>query len=92
VIAKEEKSAAPSTFIRHRGYVAWDEPVKNELDEQDSTFRIRPTATGYGVHFESVNFNKYFLKHFNFRLRIAPYSKKDLYTKDSTWIPRKVEC
>jgi hypothetical protein len=47
---KEDK-AAPATFIRHRGYVAWDEPSNNVLDQKDSTFVVRPSKLGTGVHF-----------------------------------------
>lgn len=92
VVPKEEAKKAPALFIRHRNYVAWDEPVKNDLDKKDSTFIVHKATYGRGVHFESINFPKYYIKHHNFRLRIAPYSRKDLFIKDSTWIPMKVDC
>lgn len=88
----KEAKAAPATFIRHRGYVAWDEPSNNVLDQKDSTFVVRPSQLGTGVHFQSVNFNNYYLRHQNFRLRISPINNKDLFLKDSTWIPKKVDC
>ena len=66
--------------------------ITNELDANDSTFIIRPNPQGVGVQFESVNFPKYFLRHQNYRVKLNAGENRELFKKDSTFIPYVVDC
>ena len=79
-------------FLRHQNWMGKATKITNDLDANDSTFIIRPNPQGVGVQFESVNFPKYFLRHQNYRVKLNAGENRELFKKDSTFIPYVVDC
>jgi hypothetical protein len=79
----------PQRFIRHRNYLGYVEPVKTNLDELDSSFRVTTgLANGNCISLESKNFPNHFLRHRNYRVVLSANDNSDLFRQDATFCPR----
>ena len=77
----------PDRYVRHRSSLGYIDPIakSDRLGRVDGTFRIVPGLAGTCRSFESVNYPGYFLRHQNFRLKLAPRADDDLFKKDATF-------
>jgi hypothetical protein len=76
----------PDRFIRHKNSLGFIEPINNELDRKDATFRLIPgLANSNCISFESINFPNHFLRHENFRLKLAGRIDQQLFREDATF-------
>jgi hypothetical protein len=77
----------PDRYIRHRlslGYV--DQIVASDkLGRKDATFRIVPGLAGRCRSFESVNYPGHFLRHQDYRLKLAKQTDDQLFKEDATF-------
>ena len=74
-------------YIRHRSSLGHIDPIAagDPLARQDATFRLVPGVAGRLNSFESVNYPGHFLRHENFRLKLAPQSNDQLFKDDATF-------
>jgi hypothetical protein len=77
----------PDRYIRHRNLLAYIDPIaaEDKLGRKDSTFRIVPGLAGKCRSFESVNYPGYFLRHQDFRLKLAKQTDDQLFKDDATF-------
>jgi hypothetical protein len=77
----------PDRYIRHRlslGYV--DSIVASDkLARNDATFRLVPGLAGRCRSFEAVNYPGYFLRHQNYRVKLAKQTGDPLFKEDATF-------
>ena len=75
-----------NVFLRHRNHLIYRDTFEDlELFRADASFYIRNNAffEGY-VALESVNYPEHFIRHQNYRLKIAKDSS-DLYKNDASF-------
>lgn len=74
-------------YIRHRSLLGYVDRIvaSDKLARQDATFRLVPGLAGKCNSFESVNLPGNFLRHENFRLKLAPKAGDQLFTMDATF-------
>jgi len=75
----------PGRYIRHRDSLGYVEKLQDRLATKDATFRIVPGLAGKCRSFESVNYKDHFLRHENFRLKLARRSNDQLFLDDATF-------
>lgn len=75
----------PGRYIRHKGSLGYVEKLTDNLARKDATFRIVPGLAGKCRSFESVNYPNHFLRHQNFRLKLAARSNDRLFLEDATF-------
>jgi len=77
----------PNRYIRHRlslGYI--DQIAANDkLGRSDATFRLVPGLAGKCSSFESVNYLGSFLRHQDYRLKLAKKTDDKLFNEDATF-------
>ena len=77
----------PDRYIRHRlslGYI--DQIAANDkLGRSDATFRLVPGLAGKCSSFESVNYLGSFLRHQDYRLKLAKKTDDKLFKEDATF-------
>ncbi|MFC4601831.1 AbfB domain-containing protein [Cohnella hongkongensis] len=85
-LIKRLKSHSPSNyFVRHYEFAARIDPDPIATIN-DSRFRIVPgLANSSGVSFESVNFPGYYLRHYNYALRLERKDGTSLFNQDATF-------
>jgi hypothetical protein len=89
IFAKLESVNYPQRFIRHRNWLGYLEPISTDLDEADSSFRIRTgLADPNCISLESKNFPGHFLRHQNWRIRLSQNDSSTLFRKDATFCQR----
>ncbi|MGW4561497.1 AbfB domain-containing protein [Streptomyces sp. NPDC004561] len=80
-------ATADGAYLRHRDFALRAERDDgSRLFEQDATFCPRPSPYSGATELESVNYPGRFLRHQNFRLRLAPYQNTDQYRADSAFL------
>lgn len=79
---------APGLNVRHRNFLAYVTPIAGDLDGHDASFRYIPGLMGQCVSFESLNYPGYFLRHENFRLKLAPIEDSEQFRADATFCSR----
>jgi hypothetical protein len=72
-------------YIRHRDFLGYVEEIHDKIGEKDATFKLVPGLAGKGTSFESVNYPGYFLRHENFRLKLAKLTDTKLFREDATF-------
>lgn len=72
-------------FIRHRGFLAYTEPIVGDLGRRDATFRIVAGLSGKCVSLESQNHPDHFLRHERFRIKLARRENSQLFRDDATF-------
>lgn len=82
----------PDRFIRHRNFLGEITPIASALDRADSSFFVVPgLADNNAVSFRSVNFERGYLRHSGFRVRmdLRPTGPDPLFDADATfrWEP-----
>jgi alpha-L-arabinofuranosidase B-like protein len=77
----------PDRYIRHRLSLGYIEKIdgKDKLGRKDATFRIVPGLAGRCQSLEASNYPGYFLRHQNFRLKLAKQSGDQLFKQDATF-------
>lgn len=89
IYARFESVNYPRRYIRHRNFQGYVEPISTNLDELDSSFRIRTgLADPNCISLESKNFPDYFLRHQNFRIVLSSNDGSTLFRKDATFCPK----
>jgi hypothetical protein len=94
VVASFRSVNSHDRFIRHRNFLAEITPISSDLDGRDASFIIVPgLADRNHISFMSSNFNNFYLRHYNFRLRIdqRPRSSTRQFDLDATFIWRPAE-
>ena len=77
----------PDHYIRHRddlGRIV----AADKLGRKDGTFRIVPGLAGQCRSFESVNYPGHFLRHQDYRVKLAPRANDELFRRDATFCVR----
>jgi hypothetical protein len=72
-------------YIRHRGFLAYTEPIAGDLGRRDATFRIVAGLNGRCVSLESQNHPGHFLRHERFRIKLARREDTPLFRDDATF-------
>ena len=76
----------PDRYIRHRNFLAYIEPINSELDSKDATFVIVPgLANRNCFSFEARYVRGDYLRHQNFRLKLAKFENQKLFREDATF-------
>ncbi|HWS36752.1 MAG TPA: AbfB domain-containing protein [Actinoplanes sp.] len=77
--------------VRHsdfRGVLDQIGSTSSDGARASSNFRIRSGLAGNGcVSFESVNFPGYYLRHYNFEIRLSRIENKQLFREDASFCP-----
>jgi|GEM_PF-2442438 len=90
IFAKFESVNYPRRYIRHRNWQGYIESNSTDLDQLDSSFRIRSgLADPNCVSLESKNYPNHFLRHQNFRVVLSSNDSSTLFRKDATFCPRR---
>ncbi|MBX3159068.1 MAG: AbfB domain-containing protein [Deltaproteobacteria bacterium] len=84
----------PEHFVRHCGFQGFIDDNKRNRDcnpaawRDDTTFLMVPGLEGGGsVSFESVNFPGQYLRHQDFRVKLAANDGSALFSKDASFTP-----
>jgi len=78
----------PNRYVREWALLGELAEIKNPRDRRDSSFRMVPgLADPSAVSFESVSYPGRFLRHQNFRVKVAPNDGSELFQKDATFRP-----
>lgn len=72
-------------FIRHRFALGYTDRLTDDVSRNDATFRIVPGLAGSCISLESRNFPNSFLRHQDWRIRLAPREDNALYRQDATF-------
>ena len=73
-------------YIRHRQSLGYLEEIRDRLGKKDASFRIVPGLAGTNCSsFESMNYPGHYLRHENFRIKLARNSGDELFKKDATF-------
>jgi len=77
----------PDRYIRHRLSLGYIDPIvaSDKLGRKDATFRLVPGLTGRCRSFEAVNYPGHFLRHQNYRLKLAKQTDAQLFKEDVTF-------
>ncbi len=77
----------PDRYIRHRLFLGYIDPIvaSDKLGRRDATFRLVPGLAGKCRSFESVNYPGHFLRHQNYRLKLAKQTDDQRFKEDSTF-------
>lgn len=77
----------PDRYIRHRLSLAYIDRIvaSDQLGRKDATFRLVPGLAGRCRSFESVNYAGQFLRHQNYRLKLAKQADEKLFKQDATF-------
>jgi len=77
----------PDRYIRHRLSLGYIDPIieRDKLGRKDATFRLVPGLAGRCRSFESVNYPGHFLRHQNYRLKLAKKTDDQLFKEDATF-------
>ena len=77
----------PNRYIRHRSFLAYIDPIvaNDNLGRKDATFRLVPGLAGRCWSFQSVNIPDHFLRHENFRVKLAKQANDQLFKEDATF-------
>lgn len=77
-------------YIRHRDDLGRIDKIvaADKLGRKDGTFRIVPGLAGQCRSFESVNYPGHFLRHQDYRVKLAPRASDELFRKDVTFCVR----
>jgi len=77
----------PDRYIRHRLSLGYIDPIvaSDKLGRKDATFRFVPGLAGRCRSFESVNYPGHFLRHQNYRLKLAKQTDTQLFKEDATF-------
>jgi alpha-L-arabinofuranosidase B-like protein len=77
----------PDRYIRHRLSLGYIDPIvaSDKLGRKDATFQLVPGLAGRCRSFESVNYPGHFLRHQNFRLKLAERTDEQLFKEDATF-------
>lgn len=59
----------PDRFIRHQNFFGELTPIQSDLDRHDGTFDIQTSPNGT-VQIAAINFDWFFLRHQDFRLKL----------------------
>jgi hypothetical protein len=78
-------------YIRHQNFLGVTSVISSSsstLDKTDATFIVRRgLASGSCVSFEARGFPGFFLRHFNFALRLDPMDGTSIFRQDATFCP-----
>jgi len=74
-------------YIRHRLSLGYIDPIvaSDKLGRKDATFRLVPGLAGRCRSFESVNYPGHFLRHQNYRLKLAKQTDDQIFKQDATF-------
>lgn len=72
-------------FIRHRFALGYTDRLSDDVSRNDATFKIVPGLAGSCISLESRNFPNQFLRHQDWRIRLAPREESALYKNDATF-------
>ena len=77
----------PDRYIRHRLSLGYIDVIvaSDKLGREDATFRLVPGLAGRCNSFESVNYPGHFLRHQDFRLKLAKQTDDQLFKEDATF-------
>ena len=77
----------PNRYIRHRLSLGYIDPIvaSDKLGRKDATFRLVPGLAGRCRSFESDNYPGHFLRHQNYRLKLAKQTNDQLFKEDATF-------
>jgi alpha-L-arabinofuranosidase B-like protein len=77
----------PDRYVRHRFSLGYIDPIvaSDKLGRNDATFRLVPGLAGRCRSFESVNYPGHFLRHQNYRLKLAKQTDDQLFKEDATF-------
>jgi hypothetical protein len=73
--------------MRHRDFLGYLDVIveRNKTGRKDATFRLVPGLAGKCTSFESINFPNHFLRHQDFRLKLAEQTNEQLFKEDATF-------
>lgn len=72
-------------YLRHQNFLVYVTPVTSPLDGHDASFRIIQGLGGQCISLESINYPGHFLRHQEFRLKLAPYEDSQQFRQDATF-------
>ena len=76
-------------YIRHRNSLGFLDEIRDRLGKKDASFRIVPGLAGTCSSFESMNYPGHYLRHENFRIKLARNSDDELFKKDATFCMKR---
>lgn len=82
--ASLQASNAINRYMRHRNLLAYVDPLTDELSKADASFTLVSRGANC-IAFESKNYPGQFLRHQNWRLKLAPDDGTGLFRSDSTF-------
>lgn len=79
----------PNLYIRHRNLIGEISTISSPLDKQDATFKIvTGLADSNCISFQSQNNPGAYLRHQEFRIKLATLEKSQLFKADATFCQR----
>jgi hypothetical protein len=77
----------PDRYIRHRSFLGYIDPISagDMPGRRDATFTLVPGLAGKCRSFEAVNYTGYFLRHQDYRLKLAKRTDDELFKQDATF-------
>ncbi|MBD3558692.1 AbfB domain-containing protein, partial [Planktothrix sp. FACHB-1355] len=79
----------PNLYIRHRNLLGEISTISSPLDKQDATFKIVPgLADSNCVSFQAQNNPGAYLRHQEFRIKLATLENSQLFKADATFCQR----
>ena len=85
----ENPKGNPSENARRWDFLGELTEVLSNLDRQDSTFRFIPgLADSKCITFESLNYPGYYLRHWDFRIKLHSWEDSQLFREDTTFCER----
>lgn len=81
----------PGERVRHHDFRGVLDRIGSTSDDgarADSNFHVRSGLAGNGcVSFESVNFPGYYLRHYNFEIRLSRIANTQIFREDASFCP-----
>lgn len=77
----------PDRYIRHRTLLGFLDRItpRDNLGRKDATFKLVPGLAGQCNSLEAVNYPGWYLRHQNFRLKLAEHVEDRLFREDATF-------
>ena len=76
-------------YIRHRQMLGYLEEIPDRLGKKDASFKIVPGLAARCSSLESMNYPGHYLRHQNFRLKLAKYTNEQLFKEDATFCEKR---
>jgi len=79
----------PGYYVRHSSFMGELTEVSSDSGQQDSTFIFMPgLADSHCVSFQSINYSGFYLRHYDFRIRLHGFEDTQRFREDATFCER----